>query len=241
MIRSLICIQDDRFRTELLCVLRENAAFLTEEEWVFRSCSTLADSEAVLREMPELDAVCCDVTQAGYLDWACAFRKLYRRAGLLLVADRRLSPRAYLRPQIMASSLILRPCGREELREVAGEFLRSVMDAREAETARCLVLKTREGLLRLPYQSIYYVEAREKKLNVRLRGEEYDFYSSLDKVLEMLPAYFIRTHRSFVVNGKKILLVRSGEGVVELEDGFTIPLSRSCRSSVLEAFGEARL
>lgn len=237
MITSVLCVADDSLRAALRSALREAAAGLTEDGWEESVCKTPEEREAFLNAPPPADLACCDLTQKGMLDWACRFRGANPGARLLLIAERGMPPTEYLRPQIMASSLLLKPCGAAELRRVSAELLRSLLEAREADAGDCLTLKTRDGLLRLPYERIYFIEAREKKLRVRLLREEYSFYGTLDQLQKTLRHGFVRTHRSFLVNERKILLLRTAERIVELEDGFAVPLSRSYRSQVKQSGG----
>lgn len=50
------------------------------------------------------------------------------------------------------------------------------------------------------YEEIQYLEARDKKIILHVNKYEISFYSSLQKLEKILPDYFIRCHRSYIVN-----------------------------------------
>ena len=234
MISALVCVPDDRLKRELLRIFREQTADLTEDGLRFTDCAlTPEECDKLLREKPLLDMIVCDITEEGALDCLERLREEYAAASILLVAGREQSPLSYLRPRIRASSLLLKPCGGALLRAVTEEFLRSWLEE-HAGGGGSLVIKSEDGRLNIPCRRIYYVEAREKKLYVRLKGEEYSFYGSLDRLQEELPESFVRSHRSFLVNKGLIEKIRLSEQLIELRDGFVVPISRSCRAKLRE-------
>ncbi len=231
MICAFVCVKDRMEREMLRKVIRELAARLSDSEWSIQGFASAAETESTLNDIPAL--LCCDATGAEALEGVRRMRRRWQESRILLLADRSISPLEYLRPQIMASSLLLRPYKREELQQVAEEFLRSYLDEFPDET-RSLVIKAREGRMVVPYDSIYYLEAREKKIFVRLNREEYSLYGTLDGLLQTLPEQFVRTHRSYVVNKKFIRQVRLADGFITLQDGFIVPLSRRYRAEIKE-------
>ena len=233
MISALVCAGDSAQRRRLSVEMKEIAAKLSEEEWVVFSCSSPGDSEAFLKSRSLLEVLICDVSTPAFLDWLPTFRKEHNETQILLVAERGLSPQRYLRPQISAASLLLKPWKEQALREVMSDFVRSVLDDRQGERG-CLSVKTSDGLLRIPFEKIYYLEAREKRIFVRLQREEWGFYGSLEKLEATLPETFVRTHRSFLVNYEMIEKVLLDGASVQLRDGFQVPLARSCRGRLKE-------
>lgn len=95
-------------------------------------------------------------------------------------------------------------------------------------------IDTKEGSVRVPYDKIYYFEAREKKIYVCAGNEEFGFYHTMDKLSEELPEHFLRCHRGFVVNSLKIRKVMLSQNVIRLADGFEVPLSRSYKADLKE-------
>lgn len=233
MISALACMGGRSEKELMLSTLRDLAARLSEDEWRIEGCETAGEADRFLQSAPLVDLACCSVSDAETLAWVERFRKAYRDSRLMLIADARISPVRYLRPQIMASSLLLRPYSRKQLSEVTEDFIRACLEAGEDES-KCLVIRDRDGKLLVPYSKIYYLEAREKKIFVRLLREEYALYETLENIRQALPGYFARTHRSFIVNTRMIERVRVSEHLVSLRDGLAAPLSRGFRGELKE-------
>jgi len=220
-------------KEQLVSAIRDLAARLSEDEWLVNAYENAEEADQFLQSGHLVDLACCNVSKPGVLAWTERFRKAYKYARLMLIADACTSPVQYLRPQIMASSLLLKPYSPEQLATVLENFIRAYLEDSEAES-KCLVVKSREGKLLIPYSKIYYLEAREKKIFVRLLREEYALYDTLENIRQNLPSHFVRTHRSFLANGRMIERVRLSEHIVVLRDGFVVPLSRSYRGELKE-------
>lgn len=233
MISVLACMEGRSEKEQLVSVIRELAARLSEDEWRVNACENTEETDRLIQSEPLVDLACCNVSKSGALAWTERFRKAYKHARLMLIADACTSPVQYLRPQIMASSLLLKPYSSKQLAAVLEDFIRAYLEDNEDEE-KCLAVKSRDGKILIPYSKIYYLEAREKKIFVRLLREEYALYDTLENIRQDLPGYFIRTHRSFLVNGKMIERVRLSEHMAALRDGFIVPVSRSCRGDLKE-------
>lgn len=219
---------------ELKAVTKELAARLSEDTWRIEQMSSLKQLRAWLEETPLLDMLLYDVTRLGALDYLRQIRKSYRRAGLLILADRDTSPMTYLKPDIHADSLLLRPWSKEQVLEVLEEFIREYLETSRGMEEQFYVIDTKEGSTRIPYDKIYYFEAREKKVYVCAGKEEFGFYYTIDKLTEELPEQFIRCHRGFVVNSLKIRKIMLSQNIICLADGFEVPLSRSYKADLKE-------
>ena len=139
-----------------------------------------------------------------------------------------------IRPFVLApESLILRPVTAEECRRAAGEIFDRLLAAQH-EGADCFVVKSRDERIRVPYRKILYFEARERRLCLRMAGEELTFTGTLEKLLETLPPEFRRVHRSFVVNADNIQRVVLSQNLVYLRGDVAVPLSRSYKKEVRE-------
>ena len=76
------------------------------------------------------------------------------------------------------------------------------------------------------YNMIEYMEAREKKIILYSNYEKVDFYSSLTKLLPLLPDCFIRCHRSFIVNMIFVEKIDFSEWLLYLKNTIVIPISK---------------
>lgn len=219
-------------------ILKDLAAYLSDEYWKMDKASTMAEVEAILQDTPILDMLIYDVTQSGSIEYLQEWRKLYQSTQLMLIADVKTSPMEYLKPGIMASSLLLRPWDTDQAKAVLREFVQCCIRGKEHQEGRqSYVIDSKEGTLNIPYEQIYFFEAREKKIFVCTGKEEYGFYHTIDKLDEELPNQFIRCHQGFIVNSEKIRKIILSQNIIYLADGFDVPLSRSYKS-VFKGFGK---
>lgn len=225
---------------KLKIVAKELAAKLSEDRWRIEQISSLEQLRSYIAGSPLCDMLLYDVSGMEALDYLRRIRKDYRAAGLLLLADRKLSPMSYMRPDIHADSLLLKPWTEEQVWEVLEEFIREYLETVQGKAGageKLYIIETKEGKISIPYDKIYYFEARAKKICVCTGREEFGFYHTIDKLREELPDQFIRCHRGFIVNSFKIRKVMLSQNVVCLADDFEVPLSRSYKAD-LKGFGK---
>ena len=87
--------------------------------------------------------------------------------------------------------------------------------------------------MQIPFSQIYYFEARDKKLFVRTKNEEYAFYDTIESLARLLPEHFQRCHRSYIVNMEKIYRIVPSENYIELTEQIGVPVSRSYKSVLM--------
>ncbi len=221
-------------------ISKDLAAKMSEDLWKTEQFMLLGKLRRYLEDKPLMDMLLYDISQKESLDYLRQIREKYQMAQIMLLADIKTSPMEYMRPGIRANALLLRPWTKrqaeEVLQEFIGEYLKMVR-REEQGGSRMFVIESREGRLSIPYEQIYFFEAREKKVFVCTGREEFGFYHTIDKLVEELPEGFVRCHRGFIVNTDKIRKVMISKNIIYLEDGFDVPLSRSYKS-VLKGFGK---
>lgn len=215
--------------------IRVQAGRWTEEKWNYELHDQLAVVEQLLASEPLIDMVSWDVTVAGSLKSLESMRSSYKQALLLVIADQKISPMAYLRPGIAPASLLLKPVDPRRLSEVTEELFEVFTERFGSKTIpESFTIETREGKQYIPLDKIYYVEAREKKIFVRTVHEEYGFYETMENMTKQLPPNFLRCHRSYIVNMDKVEMARIARNCLELKGGVTVPLSRNYKKAVKE-------
>lgn len=230
MIRMLIF---DRRQEEVQLLQEEahrQAAFLTDDRW-----EILQWLRGWEEETSTLDIVYLDVTSGEGLSAAEKARLLWKNVYMVLIISRELSPLQYLRPTILAASVLLRPLERAKVRESIREAIAYLPSSKE-DTEEVLIIADRDGKVRLPYPDILYFEARAKKIYAALKREEYGFYDSMEHLLKRLPSYFIRCHRGYVINLRHLIRYQPTAGICTLRTNAEIPVSRSYRQNVKERF-----
>lgn len=78
----------------------------------------------------------------------------------------------------------------------------------------------------LYYPDILYFEAQDKKVTVRTPQQSFEFYDSLAHIERYAPRFFFRTHRSYLVNTKKILQVDYTTKTILMAGGSRVLLAR---------------
>jgi DNA-binding LytR/AlgR family response regulator len=90
-------------------------------------------------------------------------------------------------------------------------------------------------MIRIPVDSIDWVKAEAEYVRLQLRDRSYLLRNSITAIAtDLAEEGFIRIHRSFVVNLRRVASLRSTRnGVhVELVDGTDLPVGRRFRASL---------
>lgn len=235
MVVMVIFDKNDRELAQLQEVSKELFAQASEEDLELKCISEEFEARQRVERCLPLDMVCVKISKEEDIEILRLLRKAYAQVEMSIIADHRISPMKYMTPDIRAASLLLAPYQMEECRRVLKEFIHSFFQAREAvDDEKVFVITNREGKITVPFQQVYYIEVREKKIYIRLRDREYTLYDSLEHMLERLPDMFLRCHRSYVFNTKHLDAVKLSENIVYLENGITVPLSRSYKPALKE-------
>lgn len=215
--------------------VREQAALRTDEMWKFHMFEQISRTEEFLKDIPVLDIISWDVTMNHSVGSLEKVRQDYKQAYLMVVADGSISPMMYLRPGIMPSSLLLKPVSRENLVMVVNEMMDAFTEKFDSKDVQeSFVIESREGKQYIPLSQIYYIEAREKKIFIRTKQEEYGFYDTIENMEKKLPENFLRCHRSYIVNMCKVTAVKLSQSLIEIQNELQVPLSRSYKKTVKE-------
>lgn len=225
MISTLVYNKSPKELAGMKSIMRDLAAILTEENWnyFFTSSADEAYDEAMKRDL--IDMSCYDIT-TGEIDRVAEIRKRHQALKLLLISDNTISPMEYVRPDILASALLLRPLSTEMVENTLREMINDYLSNNKAEE-ESFIVDTRDGQTRIPYSNILYFEAAQKRIHIRLKNESFVCMGTLDALEESLPDYFVRCHRSFVVNRQYISNIRFADSIIFLAYDMNIPLSRS--------------
>lgn len=133
--------------------------------------------------------------------------------------------------EIHCASYLVKPFSPEQLIE-AVEYATET----EMETKEELLLKDSNGVYqRIDPESILYLESSGK--NIIIHTEIYIITIanySVTKIQQMLPDYFIRCHRKYIINGKKISSYDKSTQFLQI-DRSSIPVGRKHKEE-LEGF-----
>ena len=133
--------------------------------------------------------------------------------------------------QASDSFFLMKPIRDDELFHVMDRAL-DVLAKRASEV---LLIRSIEGELVVQPSDILYIESWKRVVEIHLlNGDAPRAYMRLADMLAMLPVGFVQCHKSYIVNMAHIVSLHSDS--VQLTSNFTIPVARSRRAKVQEAF-----
>lgn len=98
-----------------------------------------------------------------------------------------------------------------------------------------LMIKEREGLIKIAYDDIIYIEASKDYMKVFTPSKQYLVHLTMKKLEEDLPKEkFVRAHKSYIVALKQIKLLKPDS--LLLADNIDIPVSSNYKDAVMESF-----
>ena len=130
---------------------------------------------------------------------------------------------------VAALHYLLKPTGQEKLCSVLDRAASNLCKSR-----RSVLLSVDGELLRLPVDSIEYVEAFSHSVSVVTTAGTYTIKKSLSEINALLGEDFIHCHRSYLVGLKFISRISKTDLV--LDSGKVLPLSRRAFPAVYRAF-----
>ncbi|MEF9916846.1 MAG: LytTR family DNA-binding domain-containing protein [Lachnospiraceae bacterium] len=134
---------------------------------------------------------------------------------------------------------VIRPCGcivKPIKKEIIEKVLREIWaDYEEIGNGMdCFSFQIQGSYYSVAYEKILFFEGSNKKVLLRTQNQEYDFYDSLEHIQSEIPNYFMRIHKSFIVNLRKIQQFKFPEMVVYFEDDIFAYISRTYKSKLQE-------
>ena len=231
MVSLLMCMKEKKEENIILSYLKSIFAMLSDEDIQFIRYDQSKTVKDTLSENKTVQAAIVDVTSELGLELAADIREISPNIEIMIIADMTISPIKYLNPSIKASALLLRPFEKELANETLRSFIKQfyVQQTLQDDGSNFFLKKKGEDIA-IPFDSILYLEARNKKVYVRCDAKEYALYETLETIKDTFPDYFLRCHRSFLVNRKHIENVKYAEGCIYLDNEEIVPLSRSCKN-----------
>ncbi len=225
-----------KFKKEVSVIKKgafEISCKLSDDDWDFPGFSDVNGLKEFLRSCPVIDILCVDVTADRGIELSETMRSKNSNMCIIILADGTISPMLYIKPTIMASSLIMRPLTESSVSEIFLDAMRSYLKKySNGGDGDYFVINNRDGRQLIPYEQIMYFESRSKKVFVDTGGMEYSYYDTLDSLEEKLSGDFVRCHRSFIVSRSHIKQIKLSQNMIILDDGRCIPLSRTYKSVV---------
>ena len=208
------------------------AAWGTREEKETISCTVYSDAVKFLEQgASTADIVFMDIEMPymNGMDAAAEFRK-YNRDAILIFATRatKYAVRGYA---VDAIGYLVKPIGERAFFETFEKALRMY---RERNRNQIVVLKTRDGVVKVSTDQIQYVEAEAHQLHVYTEDGVYHIWSGMSEMMDILPEEFVRCHKGYIVNLKHIYSVqKDGVSILGRPDTL-VPISRPKRTEFMQ-------
>ncbi|HDJ33037.1 MAG TPA: response regulator transcription factor [Bacteroidetes bacterium] len=99
-----------------------------------------------------------------------------------------------------------------------------------------IFIKRGSSLVRLKLDDILWVEALENYVILNTFNEKYTIHFTMKAIEKKLPpAKFLRIHRSFIINIKKISIIQDNSVEIETDHGFKgIPIGKSYKDQLMK-------
>ena len=212
--------------------LHEVAAHRTDERLEVVFIKTREQFDELISGKVIADIICIDVTIVNGVEEAELLRSSYPKAVIIIMADTSVSPILYMKPSIMAASLILRPYSADDVHAVINEIFEKFIVTDDDEEV--FVIDSRDDKYRIPLADILFFESRQKKIYACTEGEEYGFYDTMDNLEEKMNDNFIRCHRGYLVNKHEIDRIMISKNELYLKNDICLPVSRSYKAGLKE-------
>ena len=98
-----------------------------------------------------------------------------------------------------------------------------------------IFIKTDKGIKKFDFKDILFVEAMENYVKIWSDDGVYISHSTMKKMREILPDYFMQVHRSYIINLNRISLIQSNVISIETPQGNqVIPIGKKYRDELYE-------
>ena len=213
MIRCL-AIDDEPLALEQITAYINKVPFLE----LAAKCQSALEARTFL-ESDTVDAIFCDINMPDLngMDFVKSLA-----VPPLIVFTTAYSEYAVEGFKVNAVDYLLKPFGLQDLQRAANRIkerlTESVAAAKPAtDSDDALFLKTDYRIVKVSIPNIRYVEAMSEYLKVWIEGEPKPIITllSMKKMQEHLPNYFMRIHRSYIINLNKIQEVNKNRVIMD--------------------------
>ena len=233
MITAAIVDDDVEARAEVRAILEAYASQHSGD--VLFDISEYASGEALLATyQSNVDIVFLDVEMGDVngLETARAIRDRDGNVSLLFVTN--IAQYAVYGYEVGALGYLLKPVNRFAFFR---ELDRCIAHKRSLDTADSLVFSTMNGMVRVPLDTVTYLECVRHKIIVHTLKGVYEFTGTLKSFLPQLePCHFVMANSCYLVNLRHVMGV--DQYACLMRDGANLAVSRRRRSGLLQALGD---
>ena len=220
---KVLAIDDEPLALQQLVSYIQKVPFLE----LTGQCQSALEAKDILNSQP-VDAVFCDINMPDLN--GMDFVKLLA-APPLVVFTTAYSEYAVEGFKVNAVDYLLKPFGLDDFRRAANRLkdrleaapaaapLPSLHSPLSTEDDDTIFIKTDYKVIKIAVSDIRYVEGMSEYLKIHLEGQPKPVVTllSMKKMEEFLPPTFMRIHRSYIINLKKILEVNKNRVILDAD------------------------
>lgn len=229
MLKISVCDDEKMFAQSFKTKLHTGFRKVLKQEVIV---DTFDDAHALLYSMNSTayDVVFLDIEMPGIngLEAAAYIKKSNPRAHIVFTTNRddlvfdalRIKPLGFLRKSHLAQEL-----------DSMIDYITETVNFSNAKVS----IKCKEGVVSLNLGDVYFLENAGNSVFFVTKDRKYETRDSLYKKEQELEQFgFIRSHGSFIVNINHVYQIKTKD--IVLDNGFTVPLSRSKQKILKEKF-----
>ena len=210
MIRCL-AIDDEPLALQQLVAYINKVPFLE----LAAQCQSALEARAFL-ENDTVDAIFCDINMPDLngMDFVKSLA-----VPPLVVFTTAYSEYAVEGFRVNAVDYLLKPLGLQDFQRAANRLKERLSESPAADSDNTLFLKTDYRIVKVSIPDIRYIEGMSEYLKVWIEGDAKPIITllSMKKIEERLPDYFMRIHRSYIINLNKIQEVNKNRVIMDAD------------------------
>ncbi len=144
-----------------------------------------------------------------------------------------------VRPPICPSGYLMKPYRDADVKETLNNIFSDYKRCIGSTEGEIFHFKIKAKNYSVPFERIIFFESDRKKVIARTEIQEFEFYSTLENILQVVPKSFIKVHKSFVINTAHIVSVDFGTMTVVFDDGSKAYISRAYKNDLKAVLEES--
>ena len=208
---TCLAINDEPLALQQLVAYISKVPFLE----LVAQCQSAVEARAFL-ENDTVDAIFCDINMPDLngMDFVKSLA-----VPPLVVFTTAYSEYAVEGFRVNAVDYLLKPFGLQDFQRAANRLKERLSESAPADSDNTLFLKTDYRIVKVSIPDIRYVEAMSEYLKVWIQGEAKPIITllSMKKMEERLPDYFMRIHRSYIINLTMIQEVNKNRVIMDAD------------------------
>lgn len=225
----IICDDDDKFCTELESVLK----YIANKNNIIMNIDIWNSGEKLFEHLKSgnrVDLIFLDIEllEGNGIDIGNAVRETLNDFYTAIVYVSYEESYAMSLFRSRPYDFLVKPIGEKAVEDVINRYIKEA----------CLrnlqfTYKKEGGYRRIPFNEILYFRSMNRKVIMKMINHEDEFYLKLSDIERQLPPYFIRVHKSYIINQNHVKSYNYE--AIEMINGENIGITKPYRNAVQES------